>query len=360
MFFVHRFYLKLHRRRKRVESMHRDVAGQKHISDQQGFVLVVTLWVMAILGVMAASFSYEALCETKVESWSSQDRRAYNLARGGIHMAAGIIRKHARDPVHSITDKWFSGETFYKDMKFGPGYYSIVRPESAESKTDNTDSNGMGSKKVVSPQYGLVDEESRLNINVATMDQLQGFPNVSNVLASNIILYRTKKKSRSSRKTTASVAMAKGLVDGPIRSLDELLQVKGMTREILYGSSDGKEGIAPHLTCFSSGKVNINTAGKEVLHAIGFTTKQVEALLAYRLSGWKGFASVDAVFGVLGSASQKSRIAPALAVQSKNFSMTCLAGFSAGKPVERIRARVSVGKEQLRFTRWESESLPRI
>ncbi|NDV27658.1 general secretion pathway protein GspK [Desulfovibrio sp. JC010] len=330
--------------------MHKDVAGHKQIAKQRGFVLVVTLWIMAILGVMAASFTYEALCETKVESWSSQDSRAYNLARGGIHRTAGLIRKHARDSVHSITDKWFSGESFYREVKFGPGYYSIVRPGTKDSKKS----------KNVPLEYGLVDEESRLNINVATMDQLQGFPNVSNVLASNIILYRTKKKSKSSRKTTASVALAKGLVDGPIRTVDELLQVKGMTTEILYGTPEGKKGIAPYLTCYSSGKVNINTAGKEVLHAVGFTTRQVEALLAYRLSGWKGFASVDAAFSVLGAASQKSRMAHLLGVQSKNFKMVCLAGFEPGKPVERITARVSAGKDQLRFTRWESESLPRI
>ena len=142
-----------------------------------------------------------------MESWASQDSRAYNLARGGIHRATGMIRKHARDSVHSITDKWFSGDSFYKDVSFGSGYYSIVRPKPEDLKKHKSAS-GL-KKKYTAPQYGLVDEESRLNINVATMDQLQGFPNVSNVLASNIILYRTKKSSKSSRKTTASVAVAK-------------------------------------------------------------------------------------------------------------------------------------------------------
>ncbi|WP_419781842.1 general secretion pathway protein GspK [Maridesulfovibrio sp.] len=345
--------------------MLKNSAGQIQRSEQQGFALVITLWVMAILGVMAASFSYEALCETKVESWNSQDSRAYNLARGGIHMAAGIIRKHARDPVHSITDTWFSGDSLYKDVQLESGYYSIIRPVSEDSK-DTKQDNGFGSQhKSNKPeqQYGLVDEESRLNINVASMDQLQGFPNVSNVLASNIILYRTDKQNKDPKAAPLSVATAKGLVNGPIRTVDELLQVKGMTREILYGSSDGKDGhggLAQHLTCFSSGKVNINTAGKEVLHAVGFTTKQVQALLAYRLTGWKGFATVDAALSVLGAAGQKSQVSKVLGVQSKNFSMTCLAGFAPGKPVERISARVSVGKDQLRFTRWESESLPRI
>ncbi|WP_421899516.1 general secretion pathway protein GspK [Maridesulfovibrio sp.] len=339
--------------------MLKNVPGQKQLSEQQGFALVITLWIMAILGVMAASFSYEAVCETKVESWSSQDRRAYNLARGGVHQAAGIIREHARDPVHSITDKWFSGDTLYKDIKFGPGYYSIVRPDPGAVKKHKAGKDSKESKKTVLLQYGLIDEESRLNINVATMAQLQGFPNVSNVLASNIIIFRTKKHGKKGKDVPASVAMAKGLVDGPIRSLDELLKVKGMTSDILYGSS-GTGGIAPYLTCFSSGKVNINTAGKEVLHAVGFTTGQVQSLLAYRLSGWKGFASVAAAISTLAASSQSSHVEPFLTVQSKNFSMTCLAGFAPGRHVERITARVSVDKDQLRFTRWESESLPRI
>ncbi|WP_320173366.1 type II secretion system protein GspK [Maridesulfovibrio sp.] len=339
--------------------MLKNVTGHTNVSAEQGFALVVTLWVMAILGIMAASFSYEAVCETKVESWSSQDRRAYNLARGGVHRAAGIIREHARDPVHSITDKWFSGETLYKDIKFGPGYYSIIRPEPGAAKKKKSGKDSKAAKDAEVLSYGFIDEESRLNINVATMSQLQGFPNISNVLASNIILYRTKKHGKDGKGIPPSVAMAKGLVDGPIRSLDELLQVKGMTRDILYGSS-GAEGIAGYLTCFSSGKVNINTAGKEVLHAVGFTTGQVQNLLAYRLTGWKGFASVAAALSTLAAASQSTHIEPFLAVQSKNFSMTCLAGFVPGRQVERITARVSVDKDQLRFTRWESESLPRI
>ncbi|TIH18115.1 hypothetical protein D0S45_06055 [Marinifilum sp. JC120] len=335
--------------------MHENGSGQTQSSSQQGFALVVTLWVMAILSIMAASFSYEALCETKVESWKSQDSRAYNLARGGVHRAAGIIRKHARDPVHSITDKWFSGDSLYKDIKFGPGYYSIVRPDAVVTKK---------SKKAELLQYGLIDEESRLNINVATMDQLQGFPTVSNVLAANITLLLTKKRGNSTKGAPPSVVMAKGQVDGPIRSLDELLQVKGMTRDILYGPSGsdggGKAGLARYLTCFSSGKVNINTAGKEVLHAVGFTTGQVQTLLAYRLSGWKGFATVSAALSTLGATAQSSHLTPFLTVQSKNFTMTCLAGFAPGKFVERITARVSVDKDELHFTRWESESLPRI
>ncbi|WP_320006593.1 type II secretion system protein GspK [Maridesulfovibrio sp.] len=341
--------------------MLKNAAGKTQLQKQRGFALVITLWVMAVLGVMAASFSYEALCETKVESWSSQDIRAYNLARGGIHRAAGIVREHARDQVHSITDKWFSGESLYKDVQLGTGYYSIIRPvseRSHDSKQGKFSGRPAESKKE-KLQYGLVDEESRLNINVATMDQLQGFPDVSNVLASNIILYRTKKQNKDPKATPPSVAITQGLVDGPILIVDELLQVKGMTREILYGTPDGKGGIAQHLTCFSSGKVNINTAGKEVLHAVGFTTKQVQALLAYRLSGWKGFATINAAISALGAAGQESHLSPVLGVQSKNFSMTCLAGFSPGKPVERIIARVSVGKNQLRFTRWESEALPR-
>ena len=67
-----------------------------------------------------------------------------------------------------------------------------------------------------------------------------------------------------------------------IETLEELLLVKGVTREILYG--DGrKKGLIDFLTVFGTGKININAAPKEVLMAIpGMTADMVEEIINYR------------------------------------------------------------------------------
>ncbi|MDK2957095.1 MAG: hypothetical protein PWQ57_2591 [Desulfovibrionales bacterium] len=380
-------------------------------SGEAGFALIITLWVMGILGVMASTFAFQTECETKVEHWSAQSRQAYNLARAGVHRTAGLIREHARDQYHSITAGWFSGAEEFHDVSFGPGYYSIVRqdfvPKGAGAVTEALSP----LEKDEGGKYGLVDEESLLNINAASMSQLQGFPDVSNVLAANIILFITKKKEalkkekNQQKQQDEGDVQEKGLVDGPIRKVEELLQVKGMTKEIFYGSPGEQDGLADCLTCFSSGKVNINTAKPAVLHAIGFTKQQVQALMDFRMAGWKGFASVDAAMqaiatgattpsgpaanpggaapgdstpsassGATPSASPAAASAPSgspgapagsepaglsdlLTVTSKNFRMTCLAGFTKGKPVHRITARLTLDDNAMRFTMWRSQAL---
>ena len=55
--------------------------------------------------------------------------------------------------------------------------------------------------------------------------------------------------------------------NGPMESIDELLLVRGVTRELFYGTPE-RPGLARFLTVYGEGKININTAPKEVLQAL--------------------------------------------------------------------------------------------
>jgi hypothetical protein len=63
--------------------------------------------------------------------------------------------------------------------------------------------------------------------------------------------------------------------------VDELLQVRGMTRDLLYGRPDAP-GLAEHVTVFGVGAVNMNTASPVVLRALGFAPAEVELVVARR------------------------------------------------------------------------------
>ena len=67
-------------------------------------------------------------------------------------------------------------------------------------------------------------------------------------------------------------------------TLEELLLVKGMTSEILYGNNE-KKGIIDLLTVYSrtSIKINVNAAPKEVLMAIpGITPEIADSIISFR------------------------------------------------------------------------------
>ncbi len=72
--------------------------------------------------------------------------------------------------------------------------------------------------------------------------------------------------------------------NGPIESLEELLLVKGITQELLYGTKE-KPGLAPLLTPWGSdGKININTADVLLLQALEWdlTKETAEAMIDFR------------------------------------------------------------------------------
>jgi len=64
-------------------------------------------------------------------------------------------------------------------------------------------------------------------------------------------------------------------------SVDELLQVRGMTREILYGRPESP-GLAEYLTVWTPPGVNVNTVSAPVLRALGLAEAEVDLHLDHR------------------------------------------------------------------------------
>ena len=71
--------------------------------------------------------------------------------------------------------------------------------------------------------------------------------------------------------------------NAPLEFLEELLFVRGITRELFYGT-ENNPGISSYLTTHGDGKININTADPLVLKALSDQVDQgmVEAMIAYR------------------------------------------------------------------------------
>ncbi len=87
--------------------------------------------------------------------------------------------------------------------------------------------------------------------------------------------------------------------NAPFDTIEELLLVKGVTSEILYGSKD-KKGIIDFLTVNSKmDRINVNAAPKEVLMAIpNMTPEMAEAIINYRQN--KEIRDVQEIQGIIG------------------------------------------------------------
>jgi type II secretory pathway component PulK len=119
----------------------------------------------------------------------------------------------------------------------------------------------------------------------------------------------------------------------PILLLEELLQVEGVTHEFLFGpeyrDAGGTFALARYVTCWGSGRVNINTASRDVLEAVltGIRPEMAETILNLRAS--EPFISVHEVTGFFDlTQAQRERLDSRLTAESDTYlvRIACRAG----------------------------------
>jgi general secretion pathway protein K len=140
--------------------------------------------------------------------------------------------------------------------------------------------------------YRLTDETGRLNLNRASravLDRLLLEVGVEkqtrDVIVDSIQDWRDPNEEHRLNGAESDYYMALPVPyrskNADFDSVDELLQVQGVTREILYGHGE-TPGLAEHLTVWGTGAVNVNTASPLMLRAMGFAVPEVETLVGRR------------------------------------------------------------------------------
>ena len=309
-------------------------------------MLIVTLWVMVILGGLLTSLGYQVRVETALERRALEQSKLRWAARGAVHLACARLREHANDSYHSPLDDWWSDSQVYRERPLGEALVSLWRPSTTDQQQ---------------LEYGLDDAESRLNINTAEPEQLMGFPGVSTVLAEAIARYRRERQEQEEKGEPSPEGgedrTKRVLIDGPIRSLRELLAVDGVTEQLLFGvGEDGRQPLARYLTSASSGRVNINSAPEAVLGAVGFSEGVVNLLLAQRRQGvvYRSLEDARSALDVAGDQGNKwQRLERFLTVRSSTFHLRALAVLAATGAEYNAEATVFTGEDRLLLTRWQ-------
>jgi len=246
--------------------------NKKAIASERGIALLLVLWVLTILMVIVLSFSFITRTETYATLSFRQGAEKKFLAEAGIER--GIMelfyRKQNRGMQVIIegTEVWKIDGTPYK-IQSGDGEYTVMITDETSKVDINaiSDANsdilrnllknlGVQEEEVntiVDSILDWKDADDLLHLNGAESDYYMSLPNP----------YKAK--------------------NAAFDTLEELLLVKGMTPEILYGNSE-KKGIIDFLTVNSrTNKINVNAAPKEVLMAIpGITPEIADGIISYR------------------------------------------------------------------------------
>jgi len=244
---------------------------------RQGMVLVFSLWVLGILTILAVSVAAGIRQKIFLVSRLDERSRMTYLLEAAVKKTAGYIHQEME----------VSGFIYTATVKMN------LSNNSSELSQINLgrDSSGVGYISIAgddtSLRWGVVDEESKINLNKT--DQVT----LTNLLA-NVLLLKDDEASKLAVSLLDWRQYGEGEVTGffsdeyysnlqypypkkntAYETLDEMLLVKGMTKPMY-------DKLIHYVTIYGEGAVNINTAPKEVLEALGLSETLVEKILTAR------------------------------------------------------------------------------
>ena len=237
-------------------------------NNQNGIALLTVFWVITVLMVIVFSFSYMARTETLSTLSFKEGMEKKFLAEAGVER--GIMELFFRK--ENLTKVLIEDQAVWKvdgslyDGQVGDGHYAVrIIDESGKLDINfapelllrnllgNLGLEGTTLDTIVDSILDWKDKDDLHRLNGAESDYYLSLPNP----------YKAKNSN--------------------FETLEELLSVKGVTREILYGEGK-KKGLIDFLTVHGkTNRININAASKEILLSIpGITADMVEEIINYR------------------------------------------------------------------------------
>ena len=229
--------------------------------DRRGVVLVTVLWIMVGLSLLALTLAATVRTEATLARASGEAEQAYFFARGALEAVLYRLAYPDPDPQKQQALFPYAG---------GMNHYRL-------------------SSRQMRCHLALMDEAGKLDLNAARPETLARLlrivgssPPRAETLAAAVVAWRTP-----GPRPGASTSGRR-----PFRFVEELLQVPGMGRELLYGrprrQRDGRtvfqRGLMDFLTVYTAtNRVNVNYAPAEVLAALpGMGWEEARSLVAAR------------------------------------------------------------------------------
>jgi type II secretory pathway component PulK len=301
---------------------------------RKAVTLVLTLWMVVVLGVIASSLAFDVQVNSKLAMLQRNQFLAYSLAKSAVavgmtHLQNDLLIDHQENPgqeYDALSDVWAQPDRREKDIEveLGNGTYEVE----------------------------VTDEDGKINLNTANpkllkaMVEYYGFeaPD-SDEIANAIYDWRDPDDmtvgaagerenehysglmGQKIRMDTTAEDLIYQCRNEPYLTTEELLDVFGITPELFYGydpdSEDAKENkrrndialgkyvhetkkrksekqlaLKDIVTVRSSGRINVNTASEEVLTILMYAgtnctnmeaaTAAAESIGSFRGTGRKG------------------------------------------------------------------------
>ncbi|HEX3988447.1 MAG TPA: helix-hairpin-helix domain-containing protein [Verrucomicrobiae bacterium] len=275
---------------------------------EKASILVGLLWCLALLSIAVFGILHTSRMDLLVVKHYGDRIQAHYLALAGVERAKALLYRDSesrRKSGKNHTGALYDDDADFHDVKLGRGKISV----------------GYGSPST----YGIGDEESRINVNTASLEVLTNIEGMTPDIATAISDWRGASNQVSAG--GAGVDYYESLIppylprNGPIQTLRELLMVRGVTPQLLLGEGDPQSNVddsddqlpvengwAPLLTVDSKDD-NVNASGTarvDIKSADQSALSQVEGItpaIARAIANWQGrgnFRSVADLLDVTG------------------------------------------------------------
>jgi type II secretory pathway component PulK len=222
-------------------------------SDRRGFVLVSVLIVVVLLSLAAYKYSELMLAEYHAMDSFARTGQAKSLAKSGVSYTAALLSDTTAFTNTLNGNPWDNPAVFQDvlvqddDTPGRRGRFSVVTLRDPNDPSFTTQPY----------RFGVSDEAAKLNLNAllqlaptdtVRLQMLMQIPNMTEDVA-NCILDWLDPASTIPRTNGAkdeyytTVDPPCHVKNGPLDSLEELLLVKGVTPQLLYGNDTNRNGV---------------------------------------------------------------------------------------------------------------------
>ncbi|WP_305041106.1 type II secretion system minor pseudopilin GspK [Geoalkalibacter sp.] len=224
------------------------------LRQEKGMVLLLVLVVVALLSALLTEFAFSTLVDLRLVETYRDSTRAYYLARGGMR-AGQMILQEDRNAYDARTELWGQGVA-----NFPVGEVGIVTIDIEDLDgrlAINALVRGNNPDPVQKERFLRLFEQFDLDhpadMVAALIDWLDTGDDVyeqDGALGAESAYYQSLSPPYAAR-------------NGSLASLDELALVRGFTPEIVAT-------LRPHISLYGDLRINLNTAGAEVIATLHF------------------------------------------------------------------------------------------
>lgn len=204
------------------------------IGRRKASVLVAVLWCVVLLAIVVIGMLHTSRMDLLAGHSQTDQIQARYLALAGIEKAKALLHQNILERRRSgavFSVELFNSPSQFREISLGRGKFSVFRAPASDEPGP-----------VV---YGVSDEESRLDINVADASELTKIVGLNPDIAAAIVDWRDEDNAVTPGGAEADYYASLNPPcrprNGPFPTVRELLMVRGMTPTLLLGESEAPE-----------------------------------------------------------------------------------------------------------------------